>query len=66
MICPGTLVLDSTDPYFDGGESFIQKMAVVTRWIIIHLEILLKGMAAQAHQIQSLMLQLNHSIASTC
>ena len=55
-------MLDSNDPYFDGGESFIQKMAVVIRWIIIHLEILLKGMAAQAHKIGSLMLQLNHSI----
>ena len=39
------LVLGISAPGFDRGKLFIQKISVAKRWIIIHSEIRLNGMA---------------------
>ena len=59
-------MLDSPAPGFDGGKRFIQKIAVVTRWIIINLEICLKRMNARADQTRCLMVQFNRKISRIC
>ena len=61
----GTLVMESPDPCVDRGKSFIQNTAVATRWILINLEIRLKGMSDQADRTRSLKTQANHLILGT-
>ena len=55
-------MLDSHITGFNGEKSFSQKIAVATIWIIINLEIRLKGMAAQADHKRSLTVLFNCSI----
>ena len=64
--CPGYLVLGIPAPGSNRVKSLSQKIEVVTRWIIIHLEICLKALTARADRTYSLMVQFNRSIPGTC
>ena len=62
----GPLMLESSAPGFDRGKAFSQKIAVAKIWIIINLEISMKGMTARADWTSSLAVQLNCSILEKC
>ena len=64
--CMEALVLESPVPGFYGVKAFSQKIEVVTIWIIIHLEILFKGIDTWADWKGSLKFRLNNSMLSTC
>ena len=59
-------MLDSLAPGFEGINAFSQKIAVSTIWIIIDLEIRLKGMADREYLTSSLKVRLNCSIPGKC
>ena len=61
----GPFVLDIPVPGFDGGKLFSQKIAVVTIWNIINLDIPLKYMADWADWARYLTVRLNNSISGT-